>query len=151
MLQYPLSLGYDDALEATGPCDTFDPTARTDASNFIVEGEAILVLTTHPNVTWNINAALVSDPTNFVPITEDVWQKGVGYFCFSPIVPSIPASWIGQPAVLQLRQHAPDGTLYQVSPQLSASGEQTEDGLYIQLTTSGVLPSHLSTVQWTTE
>jgi len=87
VLQIPNSLGYDDANEATGPCDTFDPTDRSKGvTNWEIRGDNIGLLTTHPSVTWEINVALVSDVKNFVPLVQPFKQSaGVGAVCFGGI------------------------------------------------------------------
>ncbi|ORX98865.1 hypothetical protein BCR34DRAFT_576858 [Clohesyomyces aquaticus] len=109
----PVSLGYDDVNEVVGPCDGFNPTDRsTGVTDWPIGGAGFTILSTHPNVTWDINAALLSDPTNFVPLVPVLAQQGVGFFC-EPQIPGNPA-WVGQDAILQLIQHAPDGLLYQV-------------------------------------
>jgi Copper acquisition factor BIM1-like len=114
VLEIPTSLGYNDADEATAPCDTFDPTNRSGTiTNWPIGGYAISVITTHPSVTWDIQAALTNDTTTWrrlVPVLNQT--SGVGFFC-EPQIPGL-ASWIGLPAVLQIRQHAPDGINYQV-------------------------------------
>jgi hypothetical protein len=113
VLQIPTSLGFDDAVEATGPCDGFDPTSRsTGVTEWPINGGAIGVLTTHTHVTWKFNAALLSDTSKWVPLTKDIDQTGVGSYCV-PQVAGNPA-WVGQDAVLQVIQIGVDGTLYQV-------------------------------------
>ncbi|KAF4627118.1 hypothetical protein G7Y89_g11034 [Cudoniella acicularis] len=111
VLQIPTSLGFNDGLEATGPCDTFSPTDRTTVTNWPIGGDVIQVLTTHNEVIWNINAALLNAPSTFVPLVPSIDQKGVGTFC----LPSVPgnAAWVGQDAILQVIQNGVDGKLYQ--------------------------------------
>ncbi|KAH8650811.1 hypothetical protein BGZ60DRAFT_349435, partial [Tricladium varicosporioides] len=112
VLQYPISLGYDDAIENVFPCDGFNPANRsTGVTDWPIGGSAVLVLTTHPDVTWDINAALLSDLTTWRPIVPVLAQQGFGLFC-EPQIPG-PPEWVGQEAVLQLVQHAPNGLLYQ--------------------------------------
>lgn len=114
VLQIPTSLGYNDELETTGPCDTFDPTDQSQGvTEWSVQGDSIGLLSTHPSVTWEINVALLSDTSNWRPLVQSFGQKGVGEVCFTN-VPGFEA-WVGKDAVLQLIQHAPDGKLYQVS------------------------------------
>ena len=109
----PVSLGYDDEHEDQGPCGTFDPTDRsTGVTDWPIGGNFINVLSTHTSVTWEFNAALISDVTNFVPLTPTLKQTGVGFFC-EPQIPGNP-DWVGQDAVLQVVQRGPDGVLYQV-------------------------------------
>jgi len=118
VMEIPTSLGYDDADEATAPCDTYSPANRsTGVTLWPVGGYPISVITTHPSVTWDIYAALVNASaitSAWVRLTPVLNQTtGVGFFC-EPQIPGL-VEWIGQPAVLQMVQHAPDGELYQVS------------------------------------
>ncbi|KAK3376455.1 hypothetical protein B0T24DRAFT_525482 [Lasiosphaeria ovina] len=121
VLQIPTSLGFDDELEATGPCGSFDPTDRSKGvSGWSVNGGNVGVLSTHTSVTWELNAALLSAPTTWLPLVQTFAQKGVGNVCFAK-VPGF-AAWAGQDAVLQVIQHGPDGALYQASPFFSSLG-----------------------------
>ncbi|PMD32495.1 hypothetical protein L207DRAFT_609865 [Hyaloscypha variabilis F] len=116
-LQYPNAIGtYNDALEGTGPCDSDDPTKVTASQfqNWPWQGEAVVLITTHPNVTWNFNVALFSEVTNdqshFIPLTEDVRQyNGTGILCFGQVPGK--KEWVGKQAIVQILQHAPDGVL----------------------------------------
>ncbi|KAK0713311.1 hypothetical protein B0T26DRAFT_742078 [Lasiosphaeria miniovina] len=115
VLQIPTSLGFDDELEATGPCGSFDPTDRSKGvSGWSVNGGNVGVLSTHTSVTWELNVALLSAPTTWLPLVQTFAQKGVGNVCFAK-VPGF-AAWADQDAVLQVIQHGPDGDLYQASP-----------------------------------
>lgn len=70
VLESPTSLGYNDAKEATGPCDTFGLTARTNVTNWPLGGYPISLWTTHPKVTFVFRTALLSDTNswvNFIP------------------------------------------------------------------------------------
>ncbi|KAK0713317.1 hypothetical protein B0T26DRAFT_649311 [Lasiosphaeria miniovina] len=110
----PVSLGYDDTRETESPCGSFDATDRsTGVTDWPVEGYPVSILTTHGSVTWEANAALISEGAiTWVPLVLPFAQTGVGDVCFTQ-VPGNPA-WVGQAAVVQLIQHAPDGLLYQV-------------------------------------
>ncbi|KAH7327213.1 hypothetical protein BKA65DRAFT_369781, partial [Rhexocercosporidium sp. MPI-PUGE-AT-0058] len=116
ILQVPLSLGFDDVKEIISPCDGFNPLDRSGGvTDWPVAGSSVMVLSTHLNVMWEFNAALLSDiaagtPT-WRPITLQLAQQGVGSFC-EPQIPG-PREWVGLDAVLQIIQHAPDGALYQ--------------------------------------
>lgn len=134
VLQYPNSLGFDDDAETTVPCDGFDATNRTGASSFPLSGEAIQILTTHPDVVFDFNVALVSDLNTWVSL-GNIHQLGVGTFCFGSILGYAP--WIGQPAVLQLIQHAPDGLLYQVRSRIDFP-------LYLRLRLAHVKKTYLT-------
>ncbi|ORX98866.1 hypothetical protein BCR34DRAFT_576860 [Clohesyomyces aquaticus] len=113
VLQYPISIGYNDALETTGPCGSFSATDRSKGvTNWPVAGSAIKVLTTHPSVTWEFRAAKLSAPTVWTSLTPILTQTaGIGTLC-EPQIPGLPA-WIGLDAILQIISHAPDGNLYQ--------------------------------------
>jgi hypothetical protein len=113
VLQVPTSLGFNDALEATAPCDGFDIGDRSKGvTDWPVNGAPVQILTTHPDVQLEIKAALLSNTSSFKFLVPVVAQHGVGTFCI-PSVPGI-ADWVGQQAVFQMIQHAPDGALYQV-------------------------------------
>lgn len=112
VLQIPTSLGFNDDSESTAPCGSFDPADRSKGvTDWKVGGDSIGVLTTHTSVTWEFNAALVSDINTWVPLVQSFTQTGVGTVCFSG-VPGFSA-WVGKPAVLQVLAHSPDGILYQ--------------------------------------
>jgi hypothetical protein len=121
LFSYPNAIGtYNDALEGTGPCDSYDPTKVTASQfqNWPWQGEAVVLITTHPNVTWNFNVALFSEITNdqshFIPLTEDVRQyNGTGILCFGQVPGN--KEWVGKQAIVQILQHAPDGVLSTVS------------------------------------
>jgi hypothetical protein len=114
VLMIPTSLGYDDEKESQAPCGSYNPLDRsTGVTDWPVGGHSVGLLSTHGSVTWEINAALISGgATTFVPLVLPFAQRGVGDVCFGA-VPGNPA-WVGQDAVVQLIQHAPDGNLYQV-------------------------------------
>lgn len=141
VLQLPVSLEYIDVCEASAPCDTFDPTNRsTGVIDWPLGGYPVLVLTTHPNVTWEINAALLSDVTTWAPLVPVLHQVGVGYFC-EPQIPG-KAEWVGKEAVFQMAQHAPDGVLYQVCFYFKSTFKQAISLMYA----FSVQPSDLSRV-----
>ncbi|EPS37516.1 hypothetical protein H072_8798 [Dactylellina haptotyla CBS 200.50] len=113
-LQSPPSIGFDDEKLIESPCGGFSPTDRSGGvTNWPVAGYPFSVITTHLNVVWTFKAALLSDPTNFVDIYPNVHQTGVSEFCL-PALPGIEA-WVGQDAVFQAIQQAPDGFLHQCS------------------------------------
>ncbi|ORX98867.1 hypothetical protein BCR34DRAFT_495726 [Clohesyomyces aquaticus] len=107
----PVSLGFDDENEGVAPCGSFNATDRTNVTNWPVKGAAIGFLTTHTNAVFEFNTALLSTPNNWVPLTKDLNQTGVGQFC----EPQIPAreDWKGKNGILQVIQHSPEGLLYQ--------------------------------------
>jgi hypothetical protein len=109
----PASLGYDDAHEADGPCDTFALTDRSNKTDWPLGGYSILYYSTHPKTVCTYRVALLSDLTSWIDLIPPQSQKGLARFC----LPSVPgfAPWVGQAAVLQIAQFAPDGINYQVS------------------------------------
>ncbi|OIW25507.1 hypothetical protein CONLIGDRAFT_672541 [Coniochaeta ligniaria NRRL 30616] len=83
-------------------------------TNWPIGGSIINVLSTHSQITWEFNAALVGDLTRWVPLTPALSQTSVGTFC-EPQILGNPA-WVNQDAVLQVIGHSPDGELYQACP-----------------------------------
>ncbi|KAF3083655.1 hypothetical protein TWF569_008819 [Orbilia oligospora] len=112
-LKIPAYIGYDDTLQATAPCGGFSATARPVVTNFTVNGFPVGITSTHNGVTYEFRAALLSAPTTWVSLTPtcQVTSGGYPYFC-EPQIPGV-AAWAGQDAILQVIQHASDGTLYQ--------------------------------------
>ncbi|KAF2471659.1 uncharacterized protein BDR25DRAFT_222362 [Lindgomyces ingoldianus] len=113
VLQKPTSLGFDDDAESTGPCGGFTATDRSKGvTDWPIAGSSIEILTTHTTATWNFKAALVSNTSNWVPLTPPLIQTaGVGTLC-EPQIPGL-KGWVGKPAVLQVSQSGHDGNLYQ--------------------------------------
>jgi len=125
VLDYPTSIGFDDEKLDQGPCGSFSATIRTKGvTRWSVDGSNIAVLTTHGRVTWELNVALVDNPTEWRPLVREFGQTGVGNVCFRG-VPGL-AAWIGQPAVLQVVQHGHHGVLYQCAAiEMVAGGPDT--------------------------
>ena len=114
VLQIPTDIGFDDDNEPQAPCGSFDPTNRTaGVTDWPSGGSSVQILTTHTQALFQINAALLSDVNNWVPLWPLVQETGVGTFCW-PDVPGI-ANWVNQDGVLQVVMNGPDGILYQVS------------------------------------
>lgn len=117
-LVYPNPIGtYSDVDMPIGPCDGYDPTTVTTFQDYPWRGEALSLFTTHPSVIWNFNVALFSDVKNdqsaFIPMTENVQQNnGTGELCFGQVPGK--KEWVGQKAIIQMIQNAPDGKLYTV-------------------------------------
>ncbi|EGX45653.1 hypothetical protein AOL_s00169g259 [Orbilia oligospora ATCC 24927] len=120
-LQSPPSIGFDDVKLTETPCGGFDATDRSGGvTEWPVSGFPFSVITTHLDVIWTFKAALLSDVSNFIDIYPNVRQTGISEFCL-PALPGIEA-WIGQDAVFQVVQQAPDGYLYQCSAIKFVSG-----------------------------
>lgn len=113
ILQTPPSIGFNDEELTVSPCGGFDPTDRSGGvTDWPVNGYPFNTVTTHLDVVWTFKAALVSNTNNWIDIYPNIHQTGVPEFCI-PRIPGV-AAWIGQAAVVQIVQKAPDGDLHQV-------------------------------------
>lgn len=114
LLNYPPTIGFDDNLEATPPCGSFTVDfAKDNVTDFHVDGNAIAMMSIHPEATWLFRATLDLNATaNWTSLLPVVQQSGLGDFC-EPAV-TAPSLWVGQKGVLGVVQHGPDGILYQV-------------------------------------
>ncbi|KAF3941994.1 hypothetical protein ABW19_dt0200693 [Dactylella cylindrospora] len=111
-LQSPPSIGFDDTTLTEAPCGGFSATDRSGGvTDWPINGYPFSVVTTHLDVVWTLKAALLSDVSNFVDIYPNVHQTGISEFCL-PAIPGV-AAWVGQEAVFQVVQKAPDGDLHQ--------------------------------------
>ncbi|KAF4626109.1 hypothetical protein G7Y89_g12052 [Cudoniella acicularis] len=121
VLQSPTSFGFNDALEGTGPCDSFDLKTHTSVTNWPIGGYPVQILTTHPQVLLEFRVALANNTDGWVNFIEPVKQTGVGTFC----LPSVPGykAWIGQDAVFEMVQFAPDGLNYQCAAIVFVAGD----------------------------
>ncbi len=120
VLDYPTSIGFDDEKLVEGPCGSFDPTDRSaGVTKWSLGGSNIAIISTHDHVTWELNVALTSAPTNWLPLVQQFGQEGVGNICLQNVPASAFSAWVGKPAILQVVQHGHDGTLYQVRSQIS--------------------------------
>lgn len=130
-LQLPETIGFDDSTMEEGPCGGFDPTLRDGPiTDWPVNGHPVSLVTTHQSVVWHVEAALLSDPTNFVPIAVPFQQTGVGEVCFE----SVPgkASWVGEQVIISIYQVTNHGDLYQVrgSPPAPVTRNGNTDSLH---------------------
>lgn len=114
VLNYPVSLGFDDDNEGNGPCGGFPITFNASRdSNVTVGGFATTSKTTHPQANWLFRVTTsTQEPYNWTNILPVVQQYGLGDFCLSNL--TVPASYAGQRGVIQVIQSAADGNLYQV-------------------------------------
>lgn len=114
-LEVPAPIGpYSDVDLIKGPCDGYDPTTVTTFQDYPWRGQGWGLITTHPSVIWEFNAALFSTVTksqsSFVPLAENAKQNtGTGFLCLGPVPGK--KEWVGQKAIVQIIQHAPDGAL----------------------------------------
>lgn len=116
VLNYPVSLGFDDDKEGTGPCGGFAIPTTYNASNtnVTVGGFATTSKTTHPQANWLFRVTTsTSEPYNWTNIVPVVQQYGLGDFCLGNL--TLPNSYAGQRGIMQVIQQAADGNLYQVS------------------------------------
>jgi hypothetical protein len=113
-LFYPVPIGYNSALEQTSPCDSFSPSDRSKVADWPLGGHTVEILTTHNQATWEFRMAKLPYTGTWVKVTPTLNQTGFGYLC-EPYIPGYP-NWGTPPidAVLQVVQHADDGTNYQV-------------------------------------
>jgi hypothetical protein len=112
-LNYPIPLGSDTENEGIAPCGGFKFDASSNLSDFHVGGDAISMVTTHPQANILLRGSLdTSASGNWTDLFPVVAQYGLGAFC-EPSIAS-PASWAGSSGIIQVIQDAVDGTLYQV-------------------------------------
>ncbi|EPS37487.1 hypothetical protein H072_8801 [Dactylellina haptotyla CBS 200.50] len=131
-LKIPTYIGYTDTTESTAPCGGYTSTDRSaGVTNWTVNGFPVGITSTHQYVYYEFKAALLSAPTVWVSLTPTVHltSGGYPYFC-EPSIPGV-AAWVGEDAILQVIQHASDGTLYQCAAIKFVSG-----GPYTGYTTS---------------
>lgn len=111
-LNNPPTIGFDDSTMDDGPCGGFDPSLRDGpVTDWPVNGHPVSLVSTHQNVVWHVEAALLSDPTNFVPVVVPFAQSGVGEICFETVPGK--ASWVGEQVVVSIYQVTNHGDLYQ--------------------------------------
>lgn len=124
-LNYPTSIGFDDALENEAPCGSFTMNFATDnITNYHVGGDTLAMTSIHPQATWLFRATL--DKTaggNWTNLLPAVLQTGLGDYC-EPRVP-VPESWAGSLGVIGVVQDAPDGILYQCAAVSFVAGTST--------------------------
>jgi len=113
ILQIPESLGFDDDMEMMEPCGGFNATSRAVVTNWPVSGGVMSLLAAHDKSTFQIQAALLSNLNQWVPLSHNVSLTGGGSFC-EPHVAGI-KDWVGKDAVLRVVMQADEeeGTMYQ--------------------------------------
>jgi hypothetical protein len=117
-LNYPPTIGFDDALEATPPCGSFTVDfSKDNVTNYHVGGDSLALTSIHPQATWLFRATLNQAAAgNWTDLLPAILQTGLGDYCERDIV--VPASFAGSKGVIQVVQDAPDGILYQVRRRL---------------------------------
>ncbi|KAG4441254.1 hypothetical protein IFR05_003245 [Cadophora sp. M221] len=113
LLNYPTSIGFDDDLEATAPCGSFDVDFSTDnITNFHVGGDAIALRSTHADTKWLFRATVgTASSGNWTVLSQVIQQSTLGSFCRSDI--TVPESFVGQNGTIGVAADSPDGVLYQ--------------------------------------
>jgi hypothetical protein len=112
LLNYPVTVGFNDDQEATAPCGGFS-VSFTNVTNFYVGGDSIALTSTHPASTGLFRATL--DTTaggNWSVLLPAIAQQTQGQFCEQGVM--VPASFAGQKGVIQVIEDAVDGQLFQV-------------------------------------
>jgi hypothetical protein len=101
MLDYPTSIGFDDEKLTEGPCGSFYPANRSaGVTRWSTGGSNIAIISTHDHVTWELNVALASAPTTWLPLVQQFGQVGVGNVCFQRVPASAFSVWMGKLAIL---------------------------------------------------
>ena len=115
LLNYPPTIGFDDALEGNAPCGSFTPDFSKDTvTDFHVAGDSCAMTSIHPQATWLFRATLdITASGNWTILLPAVLQTGLGDYCERDVM--VPASWAGSNGIIGVVQDAPDGILYQVS------------------------------------
>jgi len=113
LLNYPNTVGFSDDKKSTAPCGGFTVTFDN-ATDFRVDGDAIAVTSTHPQAEWLFRATLDKTGTgdNFTNLLPVVSEAGLGSYCETGL--TVPGTWAGKDGVIQVIQHGPDGSLFQV-------------------------------------
>lgn len=116
LLNYPATIGFDDSVEGTAPCGSFTVDfSKDNVTDFHVGGDAIALMSVHPEATWLFRATLDQTASgNWTTLAPPVLQMGLGDFCEQNV--KVPSSFTGSKGVIQVIQDAPDGILYQVRP-----------------------------------
>lgn len=112
-INYPTPLGSDSNNEGIGPCGGFKFSDAPSVSEFHVGGDAIALVTTHPQANILFRATLDTTASeNWSQLWPIVGQYGLGAYCQASV--TVPAGWAGSNGIIQVIEDAVDGTLYQV-------------------------------------
>lgn len=114
LLNYPPTIGFNDALEGNAPCGSFTPDFSMDnVTDYHVAGDSLAMTSIHPQATWLFRATLdITASGNWTSLLPAVLQTGLGDYCEENV--KVPASWAGSKGIIGVVQDAPDGILYQV-------------------------------------
>jgi len=116
ILNYPTALGvFKDEEEGTAPCGGYDINFSGNVTEVPVGGFAVALMSTHPQADWLYRITTsTEEPYNWTNILPVVSESGLGAFCLPDL--TVPSSFVGQQAIIQVTQDAVDGELYQVRP-----------------------------------
>jgi len=114
ILNYPPALGpFKDDDEGTGPCGGYDISFSGNVTDTTVGGFSVALTSTHPQANWLYRVTTsTQEPYNWTNILPVVSESGLGAFCLPEL--TVPPSFVGQQAIIQVSQGAVDGNLYQV-------------------------------------
>lgn len=113
ILNYPTALGvFKDEEEGTAPCGGYDINFSGNVTEIPVGGFAVALMSTHPQADWLYRITTsTEEPYNWTNILPVVSESGLGAFCLPDL--TVPSSFVGQQAIIQVTQDAADGELYQ--------------------------------------
>jgi hypothetical protein len=110
-LDYPTSLGFDDAKENIAPCGGFIPNLDGTLVNFSMSGDWIQINNHHPESLLHYRVANVDNIT-WIDLNPIVHQVGIGKLCIK--TGSVPADFLGKTGVFQVIGDGHGGALFQV-------------------------------------
>lgn len=109
----PAPLGTDTEKENIGPCGGETADFSKAGTDFHVGGDAIALSSGHPVTQWGFRITTDQKAEgNWTEIYQQVEQQGPGDFCLPTV--SVPESWAGKKALLNIVSSGDDGMLYQV-------------------------------------
>ncbi|KAH7342818.1 hypothetical protein BKA65DRAFT_504881 [Rhexocercosporidium sp. MPI-PUGE-AT-0058] len=113
LLNYPESIGFDDDLEGSAPCGSFEVDfSKDNITNFHVGGDTIALRSTHADTKWLFRATVgTASSGNWTALSQVIQQSTLGSFCRSDIM--VPESFVGQNGTIGIAADGPDGVLYQ--------------------------------------
>ena len=110
----PPALGTDIEKENIGPCGGETADFTKPGTDFHVGGDAIALSSGHPVTQWGFRITTDEKAEgNWTEIYQQVEQQGPGNFCLPKV--SVPESWVGKKALLNIVSTGDDGMLFQVT------------------------------------
>lgn len=111
----PAPLGTTTEKENVGPCGGETADFSKEGTDFHVGGDAIALSSGHPVTQWGFRITTDEKAEgNWTEIYQQVEQQGPGNFCLPKV--SVPESWVGKKALLNIVSTGDDGMLFQVPP-----------------------------------